>query len=43
VNKDNPISLALKDEPSMFAAGVDVYEVVRQVVLEIGSEGSYVR
>lgn len=28
VNKNNPISIALKDQPSQFAAGVDVGQVV---------------
>lgn len=31
-NCDNPISHALKDRPVMFAAGVDVAEVVRTVL-----------
>ncbi len=32
VNKDNPISIAMKDRPSAFAAGVDVRSVVQFVV-----------
>lgn len=32
VTESNPISLALKDSPPQFAAGVDVEEVVRFVV-----------
>ena len=30
----NPISIALKDEPAQFAAGVDVASVVEQVIVK---------
>lgn len=32
INTDNPISIATKDQPLQFAAGVDVAQVVRLVL-----------
>ena len=32
VNTDNPISIALQNQPACFAAGVDICDVVNRVV-----------
>lgn len=38
-SQNNPLSQALKDEPVMFAAGVVVAEVIREVVKLIPEKG----
>jgi len=38
VNKWNPLSVALKDDPPQFAAGVDVEKVVRFIISKVGKK-----